>query len=97
MYTLYTLDENGGKIAKMTSKEIIQKLMRVERLTYEEMARRLNYSSKSTVHRMMNNNDGMNMKLETFINWLDELNAQIIIQPFSSDDEYVLDGISEED
>lgn len=97
MYTLYTLDENGGKIAKMTSKEIIQKLMRVEGLTYEEMARRLNYSSKSTVHRMMNNNDGMNMKLETFINWLDELNAQIIIQPFSSDDEYVLDGISEED
>jgi DNA-binding CsgD family transcriptional regulator len=97
MYTLYTLDENGGKIAKMTSKEIIQKLMRVEGLTYEEMARRLNYSSKSTVHRMMNNNDGMNMKLETFINWLDELNAEIVIQPFSSEDEFVLDGISEED
>lgn len=81
----------------MTCKEIIQKLMRVEGLTYEEMARKLNYTSRSTVYLMMNNNDGMNMKLETFINWLDELGAEVVIQPFNSEDEYVLDGISEED
>lgn len=81
----------------MTGKEIIEKLMRIDGITYEEAAKRLNYTSKSTVHRMMNNNDGMNMKLMTFINWLEELGAEIVIQPFASDDEYVLDGISEED
>ena len=81
----------------MTGKEIIQKLMRIEGLTYEELARRLNYSSKSTVYLMMNNKDGMSMKLETFIAWLEGLNAEIVIQPFNSDDEYVLDGISEEE
>lgn len=81
----------------MTSKEILQKLMRVDGVTYEEMAERLGYSSKSIIYRMMNNNDGMNMKLKTFINWLDELDAQVVIQPFNSDDEFVLDGISEEE
>ena len=81
----------------MTSKEIIQKIMRIEGLTYDEMAERLNYSSRDIIYKTINNNDGMNMKLKTFIKWLDELNAQIIIQPFSSDDEYVLDGIGEED
>lgn len=81
----------------MTSKEILQKIMRVDDVTYEEMAERLGYSSKSMIYRMMNNDDGMNMKLKTLIKWLDELNAQIIIQPFSTDDEFLLDGISEED
>lgn len=81
----------------MTSKEILQKLMRIDDVTYEEMAERLGYSSKSMIYRMMNNDDGMNMKLKTFIKWLDELNAEIVIQPFSSDDEFLLDGISEED
>lgn len=79
----------------MTNKEIIQKLMRNENMTYEEMARRLNYSSKSTVHRMINYKDGMSMRLETFLSWLEELGAEIVIQPFNSDDEYVLDGEEE--
>lgn len=81
----------------MTGKEILQKLMRIDDVTYEEMAERLGYSSKSMIYRMMNNDDGMNMKLKTFINWLNELNAEIVIQPFSSEDEFVLDGISEEE
>lgn len=81
----------------MTSKEILQKIMRIDGVTYEEMAERLGYSSKSMIYRMMNNDDGMNMKLKTFIKWLDELDAQVVIQPLNSDDEFVLDGISEED
>ncbi len=90
-------DIEGGKKRKMTSKEIIQKLMRLDGITYEETAKRLNYKSRDTIYRTLNNNDGMNMKVKTFIKWLDELGAQIIIQPFNSDDEYVFDGISEED
>lgn len=81
----------------MTSKEIIQKLMRIEGITYDKMAEKLNYSSRDIIYKTINNNDGMNMKLKTFISWLEELGAEVVIQPFSSDDEYVLDGISEED
>lgn len=79
----------------MTSKEIIKKIMRIEGLTYEEMARRLNYSSRDVIYKTINNKDGMSMKLETFVNWLEVLNAEIVIQPFNSDDEYVLDGEEE--
>lgn len=81
----------------MTSKEIIQKLMRIEGITYDKMAEKLNYSSRDIIYKTINNNDGMNMKLKTFISWLDELGAEVVIQPFNSEDEYVLDGISEED
>ena len=81
----------------MTGKEILQKLMKMNDVSYEEMAERLGYSSKSMIYRMMNNNNSMNMKLKTFLSWLDVLDAEIVIQSFNSDDEYVLDGISEED
>lgn len=66
-------------------------------VSYEEMAERLGYSSKSIIYQTLNNGDGMNMKLKTFLKWLDVLDTEIIIQPFGSDDEYVLDGISEEE
>ena len=79
----------------MTSKEVLQKLMRIDNVTYEEMAKRLGYSSKSTIYQMLNNDNGMNMKLKTFLSWLEMLDAEIIIQPFNSDAEYVLDGEEE--
>ena len=81
----------------MTSKEIIQKIMRVEGINPDELSKRLNYSSRSMFYKTLNNDNGMNMKLITFIKWLDALDAEIIIQPFNSEDEFVLDGISEED
>lgn len=81
----------------MTSKEILKKLMKMNNVSYEEMAERLGYSSKSIIYQTLNNGDGMNMKLKTFLKWLDVLDTEIVIQPFSSDDEYILDGISEED
>lgn len=81
----------------MTSKEIIQKIMKIEGLNPGELTKRLNYSSRAVFYKTLNNDDGMNMKLKTLINWLNELNAQIVIQPLYSEDEYVLDGISEED
>lgn len=81
----------------MTSKEILKKLMKMNNVSYEEMAERLGYSSKSIIYQTLNNGDGMNMKLKTFLKWLDVLDTEIVIQPFSSDNEYVLDGISEEE
>lgn len=81
----------------MTSKEILKKLMKMNNVSYEEMAERLGYSSKSIIYQTLNNGDGMNMKLKTFLKWLDALDTEIVIQPFSSDNEYVLDGISEEE
>ena len=79
----------------MTSKKIIQKIMRINGVSCDEMAERLGYRSRNMIYKTINNNDGMNMKLKTFINWLDELNAQIVIQPLNSEDEFVLDGEEE--
>jgi hypothetical protein len=81
----------------MTSKEILQKVIRIDGVSCDELAERLGYRSRNMIYKTINNNDGMNMKLKTFINWLDELDAQVVIQPLNSDDEFVLDGISEED
>ena len=76
----------------MTVKEIITTICERNDVTISRLAERLNVS-QSTVSNTLNNNEGMGMKVENLIKWLDELEYQITIEPCFDDDEgLVLDG-----
>lgn len=76
----------------MTVKKLISTLLHNSGITQEELANRLEYKSKSNVAVPLSRNDGMGMKVETLIRWVEALDAQIVIQQMSDDEELVLDG-----
>lgn len=79
----------------MTVKEVINTICERNGITISSLAEKLNVT-QSTVSHTLNNDDGMSMKVENLIKWLDELDYQIVIMSCNDDDEEViLDGESE--
>lgn len=79
----------------MTVKEIIILLSKQAGLTQEELAVRLGYKHSANIAVPLSRKDGMGMKIETFIRWVETLDAQIVIQPLSGEDDLILDGEDE--
>lgn len=79
----------------MTVKEIVNTICERKGITISALAERLSVK-QSTVSHTLNNDDGMGMKIENFVKWIEELDCQIVIIPcFDEDDELILDGESE--
>lgn len=76
----------------MTVKNLILTLLQNSGITQEELANRLEYKSQSNIAVPLSRNEGMGMKVETLIRWVEALDAQIVIQQMSNDEELVLDG-----
>ena len=64
-------------------------------LTQDELANKIGYTNQGSVARPLSRNNGMTMQIDTFIRWLEALDAQIVIEPLDGDDGYILDGESE--
>lgn len=79
----------------MTAKEVIILLSKQQGLTQEQLAARLGFNNASNIAVPLSRNDGMGMRLETFIRWLEALDAQMIIQPLNGEDDLILDGEDE--
>lgn len=79
----------------MTVKEVIILLSKQQGLTQEQLAARLGFNNASNIAVPLSRNDGMGMRLETFIRWLEALDAQMIIQPLNGEDDLILDGEDE--
>lgn len=79
----------------MTVKEIIISLSKQAGLTQEELAARLKYKHGANIAVPLSRNDGMGMRVETLIRWVEQLDAQLVIQPLNGEDDLVLDGESE--
>lgn len=79
----------------MTVKEVVQLLSTKYGLTQDDLANKIGYTNQGSVARPLSRNDGMTMQIDTFIRWLEALDAQIVIEPLDGDDGYVLDGESE--
>lgn len=79
----------------MTVKEIIISLSKQAEVTQEELAARVGYKQAANIAVPLSRNDGMGMKVETLIRWIEALDAQIVIQPLSGEDDLVLDGEDE--
>ena len=78
----------------MTTKEIMIVLSQRAGLTQEGLAAKMGYKSGANIAVPLSRNDGMSMKVETLIRWLDVLDAQLVVQTFD-DEELILDGEDE--
>lgn len=78
----------------MTVKDGIKILLSISELTQEELGQKLGLKSRSAISVPLSRNDGMGMRVETLIRWLDVLDADLVIQPRTGkiDDEILLDG-----
>lgn len=79
----------------MTAKEVVIALSKQLGLTQEGLACKLGYKNQSSISNLLSRNDGMSIKLETFIRWLDALDAEIVVESINTDGEFVLDGEDE--
>jgi transcriptional regulator with XRE-family HTH domain len=75
----------------MTVKEVVETICARNGMTFTEFAETAGVSKK-TVSCTLSRNDGMGMKVETLIRWLDELSYQVIIQSPEDEDDLILDG-----
>ena len=78
----------------MTVEDGIKILLSASELTQEGLGTKLGLKSRSAVSVPLSRNDGMGMRVETLIRWLDVLDADLVIQPRTGniDDEILLDG-----
>ena len=78
----------------MTVKDGIKILLSASELTQEGLGTKLGLKSRSAVSVPLSRNDGMGMRVETLIRWLDVFDADLVIQPRTGniDDEILLDG-----
>ena len=78
----------------MTVKDGIKILLSASELTQEGLGTKLGLKARSAVSVPLSRNDGMGMRVETLIRWLDVLDADLVIQPRTGniDDEILLDG-----
>ena len=69
-------------------------MLSASELTQEGLGTKLGLKSRSAVSVPLSRNDGMGMRVETLIRWLDVLDADLVIQPRTGniDDEILLDG-----
>ena len=81
----------------MTVKEVIVVLSKREGVTQSQLASRLGFDNPANVAVPLSRKgkEGMGMRVETLVKWLDDLNAQIVIQGLNDDEELILDGENE--
>ena len=75
----------------MTVKELITVVCERSGITVSELADKLQIN-KSTVSHTLSRNDGMSMKVENLVKWLEALDYQIVIMSPADDEELILDG-----
>lgn len=88
-----TIVSKGG--IALTAKEIIILLSKQAGLTQEQVAARLGFDKANHISVPLSRNDGMGMRLEIFIRWLDALDAELVVESINGDGEWVLDGDDE--
>ena len=69
----------------MTVKDCICVLLSKAGLTQEEFAHSMGLKSRASISVPLSRSDGMGMKVETLIRWLDVLEADLVIQPREGD------------
>lgn len=75
----------------MTVKDLIDLYCQEQGLTQTALAQQLGIT-KQTLHTTLSRDNGMNMRLSTFVNWLDKMDCQIVVQRMYDGEEMVLDG-----
>lgn len=75
----------------MTVKDLISLYCKERGITQTALAQQIEVS-KQNLHITLSRDNGMGMKLSTFIKWLDKMDCQIVIESLNDGEEVILDG-----
>ena len=75
----------------MTVKDLISLYCKERGITQTALAQQIEVS-KQTLQTTLIRDNGMSMRLSTFIKWLDKMDYQIVIEPINDGEEVLLDG-----
>lgn len=75
----------------MTVKDLISLYCKEREITQTALAQQIEVS-KQSLHTTLLRDNGMSMRLSTFIKWLDKMDYQIVIEPINDGEEVLLDG-----
>lgn len=75
----------------MTVKDFINSICLQKEIPLTRLAAKLDINDK-TLYSLLSRNNGMGITLERFMEWLDKLDLQLVIEGVNEDEEYILDG-----
>lgn len=75
----------------MTVKDLINLYCQEQGVTQTSLAQQLGIT-KQTLHTTLSRDNGMSMRLSTFVKWLDKMDYQIVIERISDGEEMLIDG-----
>lgn len=75
----------------MTVKNLINLYCKERGITQTALAQQIEVS-KQSLHTTLSRDNGMSMRLSTFIKWLNKMDYQIVVEPINDGEEVLLDG-----
>lgn len=75
----------------MTVKDLISLYCKEQGITQTTLAQQIEVS-KQSLYNILSRDNGMSIRLSTFIKWLDKMDYQIVIEPINDGEEVILDG-----
>lgn len=75
----------------MTVKDLISLYCKERGITQTVLAQQIEVS-KQSLYNILSRDNGMSIRLSTFIKWLDKMDYQIVIEPINDGEEVLLDG-----
>lgn len=75
----------------MTVKDLISLYCKERGITQTVLAQQIEIS-KQSFYNILSRDNGMSIRLSTFIRWLDKMDYQIVIEPINDGEEVLLDG-----
>lgn len=75
----------------MTVKDLIGLYCKERGITQTVLAQQIEVS-KQSLYNILSRDNGMSIRLSTFIKWLDKMDYQIVIEPINDGEEVLLDG-----
>lgn len=75
----------------MTVKDLISLYCKEQDITQTTLAQQIEISRQS-LYNILSRDNGMSIRLSTFIKWLDKMDYQIVIEPINDGEEVLLDG-----
>ena len=79
----------------MNVKDIIFSICNDKGISFSQAAKNMGIS-KGSLYNQVTRDEGMRLRVETLIRYLDELECEIIITDTLTENEYVLDGFGED-
>lgn len=75
----------------MTVRDFVSMVCQEQEITQTALANRIGIT-KQNLKNTLSRENGMNMRLSTFVKWLDRMEYQLVLEPLNGGEEAIIDG-----